>query len=81
MCTHCTELQLTFSVHGYSDRGLEPFVMHQTFDGHVFQQARPNCQSAYDQGGPVGLGELRRHGGAHGAIIPLHVPHDLRWGP
>lgn len=69
--------RLTFSVHGYSDGGLEAFVMHQTLDGDVFQQPRADRQGADDQGGPVALREQCGHGGAHRAVVPLHVPHYL----
>lgn len=72
--------KLTFSVHGYSNRWFEPFVVHQTFDGHVLQQPWLDSQCAYDQGGPVALWKVGRHRGAHGAIIPLHIPHYLYWG-
>lgn len=72
--------KLTFRVHGYSNWWFEPFVVHQTFDGHVFQQPWLDSQCAYDQGGPVALWEVGRHRGAHGAIIPLHIPHYLYWG-
>lgn len=71
--------QLTFSVHGYSNRWFKPFVVHQTFDGHILQQPWLDSQCTYDQGGPVALWELCRHRGAHGTIIPLHVPHYLGW--
>lgn len=69
--------KLTFSVHGYSNRGLKPFVVHQAFDWHVFQQPWLDSQCADDQRGPVSLQELCRHRGAHGSVIPLHVPHYL----
>lgn len=72
--------QLTFSVHGYSNRWLEPFVVHQAFDGHVLQQPWFDGQRTDDQRGPIALWELRRHRGAHGAVIPLHVPHYLSRG-
>lgn len=72
---------LTFGVHGNSNWRLEPFVVHQTFDGHVFQQAWLHHQCADDQSGPVALGKVCCHGGTHGAIIPLHVPHYLSRGP
>lgn len=55
--------------------------MHQTLDGDVFQQPRADRQGADDQGGPVALWEQRGHGGAHRAVVPLHVPHDLRRRP
>lgn len=72
--------QLTFSVHGYSNWWLKPFVVHQTFDRHIFQQPWLDGQRTDDQSGPITLWELCGHRWAHGAVISLHVPHNLCWG-
>lgn len=76
--THTTpNRRLTFCVHGYSDGGLEAFVMHQTLDRDVFEQSGADRQRADDQRGTVALRDQRGHWGAHCAVVPLHVPHDL----
>lgn len=74
-------VSLTLGVHRHSDGRLQTLMVDQAFDGHVFQQPWLDSEGADDQGCPIPLLELWCHRRSHSSVVPLHVPHYLRWGP